>query len=102
MPLDRLITQIPSEIGNLTITLSERVVSPMPEHTLQDGTVVPATSALARDVYGEAIVQDQNGQGLKVWQGNLLNPLTTAQKVWLVQFIVDMRSKAVSELLPPP
>ena len=101
MPLDRLTTQIPSTIGDLTISLRERVIPAVPARTLPDGTVIPAVAEqLVRAADAEVVILDQDGRVMQVWRGDLIPHLTDAQKVWLVQFVTDMRAKAVSELLP--
>ena len=45
-------------------------------------------------------VRDQDGEEITVRHGNLIQHLTVVQKTMLTNFLVDMRTKAKSEVLP--
>lgn len=82
------VNQVPTSIGSIKIDLIE----------VKDRF----TGSLNRLVFYNVEVFDQNGNLMDVSKnsGDLIPYLTDVQKNWLIQFIIDMRTKAETELLP--
>lgn len=78
-------SSIPTSIGAIVITLLDKPVSDEP--------------ALKTARY-KVHVLDQDGQEMRVIEGDLVPHLVQADVTWLLDFVTRMRTKAVDELLP--
>ena len=88
MPLPKAISATPTEIADISVELADFVAGP-------DPTEEPAHQEARYSVQ----VRYSNDE-IKVLTGDLIPHLGSADKTWLVSFMVKMRTKATAEMLP--
>ena len=92
-------TKIPTKIGTIRIHIEQLFV---PDQTIVDMTTGNSTFVpehIENSMASLIEVLDQNDSVIFTWHGELINHLSDPQKAALQQFSVDIRAKALAELI---
>jgi hypothetical protein len=89
MPLPQASLVTPTAIADISIELTDYIAGADPDEE-------PARQEGRYSVQ----VQDGDGRIMRIMTGDILEHLSSADKVWLSDFLDRMRAKATAEILP--